>query len=84
MWPQGARPGGPRSSAPIGVVCWWVGAAVEPQSRLLTALLVVGLVAFAGLGAYLLGLRLVRRQPLPLPRRGRTRDLEPTDAALEP
>jgi putative peptidoglycan lipid II flippase len=70
-------------AAPIGVVCWLVGAAVEPQSRLLTALLVGGL-GLAGGAAYLVGLRLVRKQPLPRPRRSRTRDLEPADAALEP
>jgi len=68
---------------PFAVVAWWVGAAVEPQSRVLTALLVTGLsiVAVAG---YLLVLRLLRRQPLPLPGRGRAGDLEPADAALEP
>ena len=70
-------------AAPIGVVCWIVGATVEPQSRLLTALLVAGL-GIGGLAVYLLGLRVVQHRPLPLPRRGRTRDLEPADAALEP
>ncbi|MBM3659855.1 MAG: hypothetical protein FJW95_10195 [Actinobacteria bacterium] len=82
LWPAALLPA-VLVALPIGIVCWWVGAAVEPQSRLLTALLVAGL-GLAGLGCYLLGLRLVRRQPLPLPRRSRTRDLEPADPALEP
>ncbi len=82
MWPPALIPA-VAIAAPIGVVCWLVGAAVEPQSRLLTALLVVGL-GLAGLGAYLLGLRVFRRRPLTLPRRGGSRDLEPTDPAMEP
>ena len=82
MWPPALLPA-VGIAAPIGVVCWLVGAAVEPQSRLLTALLVVGL-GLAGLGTYLLGLRVFRHRPLTLPGRGGTRDLEPTDAAMEP
>ena len=66
-------------------MCWLVGAAVEPQSRLLTALLVVGL-GLGGLGAYLLGLRIFRRRPLTLPRRrqhdARPRAHRPRDGAL--
>lgn len=81
-WPSALAPA-VVIATPIGVACWLVGAAVEPQSRLLTALLVAGL-GIAGIALYLLGLRAVRRRPLPFPRRARTRDLEPTDAALEP
>ena len=69
-------------AVPVGVVCWLLGAAIEPSSRWLTALLVAGL-AVGGGAAYLVGLRLVRRQPLPGPRRSRTRDLEPADEAME-
>jgi hypothetical protein len=69
--------------APIAVACWLVGAWVEPQSRVLTALLVAGL-GLGGIALYLVGLRVVRGQPLPMPRRSRARDLEPADAALEP
>jgi len=82
MWPAALVPA-VLVAPPIGIVCWLVGAAVEPQSRLLTALLVAGL-GVAGLGVYLLGLRVVRRQPLPRVRRSRTPDLEPADAAMEP
>jgi putative peptidoglycan lipid II flippase len=81
-WPSALVPAA-LIATPIGVACWLIGAAVEPRSRLLTAVLVVGL-GVGGIALYLLGLRQVRRAPLPVPRRGRTRDLEPTDAALEP
>ncbi|MFA5882309.1 MAG: lipid II flippase MurJ [Acidimicrobiia bacterium] len=81
-WPSALLPA-VAVAAPVGVVCWLVGVVVEPSSRLLTALLVGGL-AVAGGAVYLVGLRLVRKQPLPRPRRSRTRDLEPADAALEP
>ena len=82
LWPKAFLPA-VLISAPLALICWWVGREVEPQSRVLTALLVVGLVAFAGAG-YLFGIRLVRGHGLPRPRRSRTRDLEPSDAALEP
>src|SRR5262249_58197890 len=55
-------------AAPIGGVCWLVGARVTPGSRVMTAALVASLAA-AGLAAYIVGIRLVRGQPLPLPRR---------------
>jgi hypothetical protein len=82
VWPKALVPA-ILAITPFAVVAWWVGAEVEPQSRVLTALLVVGLSIFAAAG-YLLVLRLLRRQPLPLPGRGRAGDLEPADAALEP
>ena len=82
VWPKALVPA-ILAITPFAVVAWWVGAEVEPQSRVLTALLVVGLSIFAAAG-YLLVLRLLRRQPLPLPGRGRAEDLEPADAALEP
>jgi putative peptidoglycan lipid II flippase len=81
-WPAALVPG-VAIAAPIAVACWLAGAAIEPQSRLLTAALVAGL-GLGAIAAYLVGLRIVRRRPLPLPRRGRARDLEPADAALEP
>lgn len=81
-WP-GALLSSVAVATPVAVVCWLVGAAVEPSSRLLTALL-VGALGIAGGAAYVGGLRLVRHQPIPRPRRARTRDLEPADAALEP
>ena len=80
VWPHALVPS-ILAITPFAVIAWWVGAEVEPQSRVLTALLVAGLSLFAGAG-YLLVLRLLRRQPLP--RSGRTRTLEPTDPALEP
>jgi putative peptidoglycan lipid II flippase len=82
VWPHAFLPA-ILAITPFAVVAWWVGAEVEPQSRILTALLVAGLSVFAAAG-YVLVLRLLRRQPLPLPGRWRTRDLEPADAALEP
>jgi putative peptidoglycan lipid II flippase len=82
LWPPNLLPS-LAIAWPLAGVCWWVGREVEPQSRVLTALLVAGLTAFAGAG-YLLGLRLMRGQGLPTIRRSRTRDLEPADAALEP
>jgi putative peptidoglycan lipid II flippase len=82
VWPHALVPA-IVAITPFALIAWWVGAEVEPQSRVLTALLVVGLSVFAAAG-YLLVLRVLRRQPLPLPGRGRTRDFEPADAALEP
>ncbi|MFM8304317.1 MAG: lipid II flippase MurJ, partial [Actinomycetota bacterium] len=82
LWPPTLVPA-VAIAVPIGVVCWLVGAAVEPQSRLLTALLVVGL-GLGGLGAYVLGLRVVRRRPPALRWRDGVPDLEPADAAQEP
>jgi putative peptidoglycan lipid II flippase len=82
VWPHAFFPA-VLAITPFAVVAWWVGAEVEPQSRVLTALLVAGLSVFAAAG-YLLVLRLLRRQPLPRPGRGRTGDLEPADPALEP
>jgi putative peptidoglycan lipid II flippase len=70
-------------AVPVGLVCWWVGAAVEPDSRVLTAALVAGL-GVAGAGVYALGIRALRGQALPHPRRSRAPDLEPADPALEP
>jgi putative peptidoglycan lipid II flippase len=70
-------------AAPMGLVCWVLGAVVEPTSRLATALLVAGLVV-VGAAGYVLGLQWVRGRPITLPGRARGRDLEPGDAALEP
>jgi putative peptidoglycan lipid II flippase len=82
VWPHALIPS-IVAITPFAVIAWWVGAEVEPQSRVLTALLVAGL-SIAAAGGYVLVLRLLRRQPLPLTGRWRTRDLEPADAALEP
>jgi putative peptidoglycan lipid II flippase len=81
-WPAAILPAA-AVATPIGFACWLVGAAVEPSSRLLTALLVAAL-GLSGAVLYLVGLRVLGRQPLSRPRRARTHDLEPADAALEP
>lgn len=88
VWPRALVPT-VVSAVPGAVVVWLVGAAVEPSSRLLTALLVAAL-GTAGLASYLLGLRLTGVGTVPLrPRRrsgeGGGADLdEPADPALEP
>ena len=94
VWPRALVPA-VVAAIPGAVVAWLVGAAVEPAGRVLTALLVIGLVAFA-LATYLLGLRLTGAGTLPLRGRrtagasegpGHFGDLgvldEPADPALE-
>ena len=78
------------ASVPGAVVVWAVGAAVEPSSRVLTALLVAAL-ATVGVVVYLVGLRVSGVGTVPLRPRRRTDDPgdagtldEPADPALEP
>lgn len=81
-WPAALVPAA-GVAVPVGLVCWWVGAAVEPDSRALTAVLVAGL-GLGGAVVYALGIRALRGQALPHPRRSRAPELEPADPALEP